>query len=138
MAKKNSQGTTETMNLMLKIVDGRAILNNWAMQVEVPITANVAERDLILVERAAAILKDALPAIRAEAKSSSAEDKVKQAKLADIEATLRRMALPEGHITRTIKRLKGLPLDSPEWRTFTTLNPAYAAGQAVAKGETGQ
>lgn len=134
MSKSTVKPTSETITFDLKIMDGRNVIKAYTLQITLPITANVPERDAALVQRALDYLKEEAPRLKIQARNASAEDKVKQAKLADIEATLRRMTLPEGHITRTIKKLKGLPLDSPEWRTFTTLNPAYNVAGGPAEG----
>ena len=118
---KLPEGTTETIALTLKIMDGRNVIKAWDYQVTLPISSSVAFRDLKATEAAFEVLKVAVPHDREVYRQQSKADLVKAGKLAAIEVTLRKLALPEGHITRTIKKLRGLPLDSAEWKTFTTM-----------------
>jgi hypothetical protein len=119
--KGESQMQTETRMITMKIMEGRNVIEQWDVSVGMPVTSTPWERKARIYEMCAAKLKLETIDARKMAKAQSADEKLKSAKLAEIEVTLGKLGVPPNAIRRTLKKLAGLSIGSPEWSTFTNM-----------------
>lgn len=128
-----TQMQTETKMITMKIMEGRNVIEQWDVSVGMPVTSTPWERKARIYEMCAAKLKLETVDARKMAKAQSADEKLKSAKLAEIEVTLGKLGLPPNAIRRTLKKLAGLSIGSPEWSTFTNTTPASSVAQATGE-----